>query len=190
MKKILLFAGVAGVLMSGTAVAFETNTVTYETFPEINYDSSHPYASKKQADGSIKIKHATTKYVQARKTEANELVTTLTARTNADNTVVTANKTAIEGTTGATTWAAKGLQNNRQVTAGLRDTVCDNLTGEYSGCGYITMGGTSATGDAGAVTDGTTASTAKYKWVKIKTNCCVEGQEDAANCANVSCSSN
>ena len=145
MKKILLFAGVAGVLMSGTAVAFETNTVTYETFPEINYDSSHPYASKKQADGTIKIKHATTKYVQARKTEANELVTTLTARTNADNTVVTANKTAIEGTTGATTWAAKGLQNNRQVTAGLRDTVCDSLTGEYSGCGYITMGGTSAT---------------------------------------------
>ena len=60
MKKILLFAGVAGVLMSGMAVAFETNTVTYEAFPEISYDSNHPYASKKQADGSIKIKHATT----------------------------------------------------------------------------------------------------------------------------------
>lgn len=189
MKKILLFAGVAGVLVSGTAVAFETNTVTYAAFPEISYDSTHPYASKKQADGSIKINHATTKYVQARKTEANNLVTALATRTNTDNGVVTANKTAIEGTTGATTWAAKGLQNNRQVTAGLRDTVCDNLTGEYSGCGYITMGGTSATGDAGARTDGTGAN-AKYKWVKIKTNCCVQGQESAANCTNVVCSSN
>ena len=184
MKKTLVFAGVAGILVSGMAFAFETNTVTYATFPTINYDSNYPYASKKQSDGSIKINHATTKYVQARKTEADALVTALNTQAVADNGYVQTNKTAIEGTTNATTWDGKGLQGNRQVTAGLRDTVCDNLTGEYSGCGYITMGGTSATGDAGAETDGTTASTAKYKWVKIKTNCGVTGQENAANCQN------
>ena len=183
MKKTLLFAGIAAVCMAGGAFGFNDESVTYSDFDQINYNSTHPYASKKQdAQGNIKLKHATTKYVTARKDEAQVLVNTLKDRADDDDDVVSANTEALSGKSTQNEWADKGMDTNRQVKTTSASNECASLTNEYSGCGYIAKDGDNV--PSASNYSGYSQTSSDYQWVKIRTNCGVEGQENATNCVS------
>lgn len=187
MKKTLLFAGIAALCITGGAFGFDNDSTTYPVFDSVN--TTYPYASKKQSDGTVKIKHATTKYVTARAGEAQGLVDELTDRADDDDEVISDNTEALSGKQTQTGWADKGMDTNRQVKTTSTGDECASLNttnsnaGEYkyySGCGYITKNGNSVP-SAGNYS-GYSQTSGDYQWVKIRTNCGVQGQENAANC--------
>ncbi len=184
MKKTLLFAGITALCVSNGAFAFSDSSATYPGFTDNN--TTHRYATKHTGDGTgpIKITHATTNYVTARAGEARVLVDTLTDRADDDDGVIADNTEALSGIQDATpsTWAEKGMDTNRQVKTTAANNECANLNNEYSGCGYIVR-------DAGSVPSannysGYSQTSSDYQWVKIRTNCGVEGQSNAPNCVS------
>jgi len=179
MKKTLLFAGIFAFGISVSAFATDpvwnnTDSNTYPAFTG-DYDSNHPYASKKESDGAIRIKQATTKYVDARRTGAQGEVTTLDTRAGTDNTVVTANSQDLSGVTTPTTWAEKGLEYNRQVTtspATSGECSQNSLGSNYSGCGYIAKSANSISNANNF--ENYSHSSSSYQWIKIATHCLVD----------------
>ena len=88
MKKTLIFAGLMVFVTMGGALAFVDSSATYSNFNTINYDSSHPYASKKDEQGNIKIKVATTNYVGSAVNSVSSQVTDLSTLATSDEVVV------------------------------------------------------------------------------------------------------
>ena len=188
MKKTLFFAGVIALCVSTEAMAtFADDSVTSPAFTD-SYASvasdnnraaagTYQYAAKAETDNVVRIKHATTKYVDARKAGAQQLVDDLTVRSTSDNNVVDANNTDLVGKAAAQqqTWSDKGLEKNRQVTTTPATTgECSqaSLGSNYSGCGYIAK-------SAGSVDDDHnfrdySHDSDDYQWVKIATHCLVD----------------
>ena len=189
MKKTLLFAGIAALCVYEGAFGFDNDSANYPAFTDTN--TTYRYATKHSGDGSgpIKVTHATTKYVTARAGEAQGLVDELASQATRDNVVISDNTEALSGKQTQTGWADKGMDTNRQVTTTSANNECASLNTTnssgneyryYSGCGYIAKNGNSV--PSASNYSGYSQTSGDYQWVKIRTNCGVQGQENAANC--------
>ena len=119
MKRILIFAGFMGFLLTGSAMA--ANGIADDSDA-----SGYPSFSPEN------IKVATVNYVDTKVGTEDANVTSLATRANNDTTQVTTNGTEITA-----------MQTNRQVVAtGPCEGVGSGPTAEYSGCGYISSDGT------------------------------------------------
>ena len=119
MKRILIFAGFMGILLTGSAmaangIADDANASNYPSFSPEN------------------IKVATTNYVDTKVGTEDTNVANLASRAQGDTTQVTTNGTDITA-----------MQTNRQV---IPTNNCEGVgSGQnalYSGCGYISGNGT------------------------------------------------
>ena len=193
MKKTLFFAGVVALcVFTGAMANFADDSVTSPAFTDsytaVSSDNgrvaagTYQYAAKAETDNNVRIKHATTKYVDARKAGAQQLVDDLTDRSDDDDDVVQENNEELVGKTVQTTWEDIGMDDNRQVKTTSHSDECDNLSNEYSGCGYITKNANSVrdTNNFGSYSK----TSSDYQWVKIVTNCAVQGQSSAPNCVS------
>ena len=161
MKKTLIFAGLVVLATTCVAHAFNDDSVTYDAFSAINYNSSYPYASKKESDGVVRMKVATTNYVTARVDEVTPVVTELGTTATSDRDVVVgsngngglkADVAAMGGATCATGGACNGMTsgvetgdrlNTAELPSGATTgTYCTGSVGGYSisACGYIRSG--------------------------------------------------
>ncbi len=193
MKKTLFFAGIVALCVSTEAMAtFADDSVTSPAFTDsyanVASDNgrvaagTYQYAAKAETDNKVRIKHATTKYVDARKVGAQQLVDDLADRSDDDDDVVQENNAELVGQTVQTTWADIGMDDNRQVKTTSHSNECDNLDNQYSGCGYIAKNANSVNDNNNFGSYSHTSS--DYQWVKIITNCAVQGQSSAPNCVS------
>ena len=160
MKKTLIFAGLVVLATTCVAHAFSDDSVTYDAFSAINYNSSYPYASKKESDGVVRMKVATTNYVTARVDEVTPVVTELGTTATSDRDVVVgsngngglkADVAAMGGATcatgGACTTEDASVSGSKLNKASLPSgattgTYCTGSVSGYSiaACGYIRSG--------------------------------------------------
>ena len=195
MKKTLFFAGIVAMCVSTEAMAtFADDAFTSPAFTDsyanVSSDNgrvatgTYQYAAKAETDNNVRIKHATTKYVDARKVGAQQLVDDLAERSDNDDDVVQDNNTELVGKAAAdqNTWEDIGMDDNRQVKTTSHSNECDDLDNRYSGCGYITKSANSVS-DADNF-DSYSHTASDYQWVKIVTNCAVQGQSSAPNCVS------
>ncbi len=168
MKKTLIFAGLVVLTTMCGAHAFNNDSVSYANFDTISYDSNYPYASKKESDGAVRMKVATTNYVTARVDEVTPVVTELGTTATSDKDVVVgsngngglkADVAAMGGATCATGGACNGMTSGVETgdrlnaaktvnpSTGAEDSSntpsrCTGSVGGYSiaACGFIKNG--------------------------------------------------
>lgn len=160
MKKTLIFAGLVVLATTCVVHAFNNDSVSYANFDAISYDSNYPYASKKESDGAVRMKVATTNYVTARVDEVTPVVTELGTTATSDKDVVVgsngngglkADVVAMGGSTcatgGACTTEDASVSGSKLNKASLPSgattgTYCTGSVGGYSiaACGYIKSG--------------------------------------------------